>query len=336
MKPPMNFQHLADHWFVLCESPDVTRRPRAFKLLDQDVVVYRGEAGEALAFADRCPHRNVRMSEGHVCRGKLVCQFHGWEFDEGGRCVHVPGLTERAEVRAPGLRKFALVEQAGLVFVRLGEPSDRLPHVPGHVADPALATTSHRCDIGAAAIDIAENFLDPFHTPFVHAGIIRTASVRQLNKVEPRHLEDGLEVVYTKERRQSGFVARFGRPIDREMGRFLMPGVVELEYRHQGAVEFINTMYFTPRTQASTSMFFKASLRPFLLPASLVYAIAGAAIKYALRQDRVILEKQTRRAEELGGRFYANTELDIVRRQLDHLYQGDGQKVAFKPLEALI
>lgn len=332
----MNFKHLEDYWFVLCESPDVTAKPRAFKLLGQDVVAYRTAAGEAVAFIDRCPHRNVRMSEGHICAGRLVCQFHGWEFDADGRCVEVPGMTPREELRAPNLKKYALVEQAGLVFVCLGAPGERRPHVPPHIADPTLATTTHRTDVACPAIDIAENFLDPFHTPFVHAGIIRTASKRCLNHIEPMHLDDGLEVLYTKNERQSGFVAKFGRPIDREMGRFLMPGIVELEYRHAGELEFINTMYFTPRTASATTLYFKASLRPFLLPPALVYGIAGLAIKYALLQDREILEKQTRRAEELGGRFYANTELDIVRRQLDHLYAGDGERVTFRPLEAMI
>ena len=332
----MDFKHLEQYWFVLCESRDVATKPRAFKLLDQDVVVYRTEAGEAVAFVDRCPHRNVRLSEGKVCEGRLVCQFHGWEFDADGRCVHVPGMTPRDDLRAPNLKKHALVEQAGLVFVRLGGPSDKLPHVPGHLADPALATSSYRTHLRCGAMDIAENFLDPFHTPYVHAGIIRTASKRCLNRIAPAHLDDGLEVVYTKDQRQSGFVAKFGRPIDREMGRFLMPGIIELEYQSKGALEFINTMYITPRTQVESSIYFKASLRPFLLPPALVYGVAGLAIKYALLQDRDILETQTRRAEELGGKFYANPELDIVRRQLDNLYMGTGRRVEFHPLEALI
>ena len=131
-------------------------------------------------------------------------------------------------------------------------------------------------------------------------------------------------------------MAKFGRTIDHELGRFLLPGIIELEYHAEGQVEFINTMYITPRTQHSSSLYFRASLRPGLIPPWLVYLIAGQAIKYALGQDRDILEEQSRRARELGGTFYANTELDIVRRQLDHLYAGNGEQVAFRELEALI
>lgn len=333
----MDFRHMQAWWFVLCESRDVGRKPRSFQLLGREVVVYRGESGRVRAFLDLCPHRNVRLSEGRLCAGRLVCAFHGWEFDEDGRCVKVPGMTPRPDPGAPGLKRYEVVEQAGLVFVRPGGvPTDRRPHLPPHLSDPALSTHAHRAHLRASAIDVAENFLDPFHTPFVHAGLIRTASQPNRNHVAPRHLEDGLEVVYTKERRQSGFVARFGRPTDLEMGRFLMPGIVELEYRARGELEFINTMYVTPRTQASSSLYFRAALRPSWIPPAVVWAMAGLAIKAVLRQDQAVLERQTRRAEELGGRFYACTELDIVRRQLEHLYAGDGLRVDFQPLEVLI
>lgn len=40
--------------------------------------------------------------------------------------------------------------------------------------------------------------------------------------------------------------------------------------------------------------------------------------------------------EKYGGEFYANTELDIVRKQLENLYSFNGQKVDFKHLEAMI
>ncbi len=332
----MNFTHLEGFWHVLCESTDVGRKPKAFALLGQELVVWRTRAGEAVAFLDRCPHRNVKLSAGTLCEDRLVCRFHGWEFNQAGQCVTVPGLTERAELRAPGVKAFALQEHAGLIFACLDTSQGREPHIPQHFLDPARAGSGHRTSLNCGAHHIAENFLDPFHTPFVHAGIIRTASQRQLNKVQPVHLKDGLEVVYTKEHRQSGFVAKFGRTIDREMGRFLLPGIIELEYQAEGQVEFINTMYITPRTQTASSLYFRASLRPSWLPPSLVYLVAGAAIKFALGQDRDILEEQQRRATELGATYYANTELDIVRRQLDHLYAGTGEQVAFRELEALI
>lgn len=332
----MDFKKLEDYWFVLCESKDVKKKPQSFKLLNKDVVIYRNDENKVLAFIDICPHRNVPMSDGYVCNGNLVCGFHGWEFNNEGTCVKVPGMMEKEKIRAPRLRKYNLHEQDGLVFICLNPKSERTPYIPTHIADTASKTYTFRTHLKCGILNLAENFLDPFHTPFVHAGIIRTEGKRYRNKITPTHIEDGIEVAYIKDKPQSGFIALFGPPVDNDLGRFRMPGTIELEYFTGTNMVFVNTMYMTPRTETETSIYFKASLKPHIIPLPIVYAVAGFAIKYALNQDRVILGKQTEMIEKYGGEFYANTELDIVRKQLENLYSFNGKQIEFEPLEAMI
>lgn len=334
----MDFKKLEDYWFILCESKDIKKKPSSFKLLNKDIVVYRTDKGEAVAFIDRCPHRNVPVSDGKICDGNLVCPFHGWEFNSEGQCVKVPGMIDKEEIRAPKLRKFETIEQEGYFWIRLNSrtPLNTKPHIPTHIADPEMKTTCYRTHLKCGILNIAENFLDPFHTPFVHAGIIRTEAKRYRNKITPTYIDNGLEVVYIKEQPQSGFISLFGPEVKRDLGRFLMPGIIELEYYSENHLEFVNTMYITPRTESESSIYFKASLRPYRIPVPIVFGIAGFAIKFALNQDRVILEKQTDMIERHGGEFYANTELDIVRKQLEHFYDGKGPVVEFKTLEAMI
>lgn len=332
----MDFKLLEDYWFVLCESKDIGKKPRSFMLLNKPIVAYRNEQAQALAFIDQCPHRNVPVSDGQIVNGHLQCPFHGWEFNQEGTCVKVPGLMADQQVKAARLRKFNVQELAGYIWICLNPRSTKQPHLPAHLSDDSLVTTSYRTHLKCSSLDIAENFLDPFHTPFVHAGIIRTESRRYKNHIHPFHLPEGLEVHYSKEQPQSGFISWFGRNVERDLGRFLMPGIIELEYYAQDKIEFVNTMYITPRTQTESTIYFKASLRPYVLPVSLVYAIAGLAIKVALKQDRVILEKQTQRVQQNGGPAFCHTELDIVRKQLENLYAGNGQLIAFNDLEAMI
>jgi phenylpropionate dioxygenase-like ring-hydroxylating dioxygenase large terminal subunit len=332
----MDFKKLEDYWFILCESKDVSNKPKSFKLLNKDIAVYRNQEQKALAFIDKCPHRNIPVSQGRICNGNLVCSFHGWEFNENGHCVKVPGMMEGEKPRAAKLRKYDLIEQEGYIWVRLNQHSQFKPHIPAHISDKSMRTTSFRTHLKCSSLDIAENFLDPFHTPFVHAGIIRTEAKRYRNQIIPNHLENGLEVVYIKDKPQSGFISYFGRQVNKDLGRFLMPGIIELEYYADDVLEFVNTMYITPRSQTESSIYFKASLRPYILPVSFVFAIAGFAIKFALKQDKAILEKQTEMVQKYGGEAFANTELDIVRRQLEYFYDGDNRRVEFKRLEAMI
>ena len=54
----------------------------------QQVVVWRGQDGAARAWADRCPHRGMRLSFGYVRENTLTCIYHGWSFgsaDSRGR-----------------------------------------------------------------------------------------------------------------------------------------------------------------------------------------------------------------------------------------------------------
>ena len=39
---------------------------------------------------DRCLHRNAVLSEGRLKDDCLICPYHGWTFDENGKCVNVP------------------------------------------------------------------------------------------------------------------------------------------------------------------------------------------------------------------------------------------------------
>ena len=332
----MNFKKIEDYWFVLCESKEVKKTPKSFKILNKDVVVYRTEEKNVVAFIDKCPHRNIPISEGKISNGNLVCPFHGWEFNQEGQCLKVPGMMEKETIKAARLKKYNILEKNGLIWICLDPNSTRKPYIPKHIDDSSMKTYSFRTHLNCGALNIAENFLDPFHTPFVHAGIIRTAAKRYKNNITPTHTEDGLEVVYIKEKPQSGFISLFGAEIFRDLGRFRMPGIIELEYYSKDNLEFVNTMYITPRSETESSIYFKASIRPYFIPLFMVHGIAGFAIKFALDQDRVILEKQTEMIKKYGGEAYTNTELDIVRKQLENLYDVNGKFVEFKSLEAMI
>ncbi len=89
-------------WHPVARSEEVSEQPHGVMLLGDPWVVYRS-GGEARAFVDRCPHRHCPLTLGHCEGGVLQCAYHGWRFDEGGRCVEIPALGEGATLpRRPG------------------------------------------------------------------------------------------------------------------------------------------------------------------------------------------------------------------------------------------
>ena len=80
------------------------------------LVAFR-DAGELRIGFDECPHLGASLSEGRVCKGKVVCPWHGWTYrlSDG---AHLTSFGER-----PGIRTYEhRVTDAGEVQVTLEEP----------------------------------------------------------------------------------------------------------------------------------------------------------------------------------------------------------------------
>ena len=85
---------LADYWHPIAEAKDVTAQPRRFLLLDTEVVLFRDSDGNPVAFRDLCIHRGTPLSLGSIRGDRIVCAYHGWEYDRTGACVRIPSLAE--------------------------------------------------------------------------------------------------------------------------------------------------------------------------------------------------------------------------------------------------
>jgi phenylpropionate dioxygenase-like ring-hydroxylating dioxygenase large terminal subunit len=162
-------------WHPVARAGDVAEQPHAVMLLGEPWVLYRS-GGRVRAFADRCPHRGCPLTLGHCEAGVLQCAYHGWRFDEDGRCVEIPALGVGATLpKAARLTAAATVTEAhGMVFLAPEPPIAPLGTIPE--ADDAtfmaglLPTLRARASAGL----LADNFLDIAHFPFIHAGTFGT------------------------------------------------------------------------------------------------------------------------------------------------------------------
>ncbi|MFT3666530.1 Rieske 2Fe-2S domain-containing protein [Piscinibacter sp.] len=144
--------------------------PLAVRLLGEDWVLWRDEAGAPRAAPDRCPHRGARLSLGRVCDGMLECAYHGWRFDGEGRCTRIPALPGFTPPASHGLHRVALVEAHGLLWL---QPDGAPPCLPAFEAEHDARLRKLNVgpyDVAASAPRVVENFLDLAHFGFVHEG----------------------------------------------------------------------------------------------------------------------------------------------------------------------
>lgn len=90
-------------------------------------MLFRNSEGTASCIRDECAHRACPLSLGSVCDGKIICPYHGWEYDNKGNCVHMPSTAQRKGVV---LNSLAVAERDGFVWVW---PGDDIPTEVGYI-----------------------------------------------------------------------------------------------------------------------------------------------------------------------------------------------------------
>ena len=81
---------IKNYWYLICPVSEVKDQIIPKTLHGQKIIIYRDDEGKVAALEDRCCHRNVQLSLGYLRDGKVVCGYHGWEYDKGGNCVLIP------------------------------------------------------------------------------------------------------------------------------------------------------------------------------------------------------------------------------------------------------
>jgi phenylpropionate dioxygenase-like ring-hydroxylating dioxygenase large terminal subunit len=167
-----------NQWYVAAYGREVTRDLLARTICGEPLALYRTEAGEPVALADRCVHRRFPLSESRLDGDTVVCGYHGFTYDPSGTCVFVPGQTRIP--RTARVASYPVVEQDSFVWVWIGEKAKAdpvtIPRAPW-LADPGYATVSGMEPLAARYGLLVDNLLDLSHETYLHGGYIGTPEV---------------------------------------------------------------------------------------------------------------------------------------------------------------
>ncbi|WP_454740141.1 aromatic ring-hydroxylating dioxygenase subunit alpha [Cupriavidus necator] len=165
---------LRNMWYVAAFSADLKPgKCLARRYLNEPVVLFRGQSGVISALIDRCSHRAMPLSEGHVEGDTIRCAYHGLEFGTNGLCTRIPG-QERIPAAA-NLRSYPVVERDELVWIWMGDPADADPSLilsnPEHT-DPAWSWRPYYMHVKSNWQLLVDNILDLTHVAYIHANTI--------------------------------------------------------------------------------------------------------------------------------------------------------------------
>lgn len=209
-------------WHPVVASHMLREAPMALGLLGEALVLWR-DHGAVHAWADRCPHRGARLSLGRVLTTvhgpRLECAYHGWQFEAGGRCRHVPASPDFQPPPGHTTTAFEAREAHGLVWVRLDAPGAELPQAP-----PAFAEADDSAwrrvvcgpySVSTSAPRLVENFLDLSHFGFVHEGWLGERGHAQVMSGVVSESPEGVQVLRARAWQPRGYAqAESGTWID--------------------------------------------------------------------------------------------------------------------------
>ena len=168
-----------DGWYRLFRSKSLRRgQARYLECLGRALVVWRCEdADEVFAMSAFCPHLGANLAGGRVCKDRIECPFHGWQFTGDGRVASVP-YSDTVPTRA-ATESFPVQEVHGQIFMyhrgggarqHAGEevpyPVPRIPEVD----DGAFVFRGHY-EAGRSRMHIVEpieNAVDSAHFGHLH------------------------------------------------------------------------------------------------------------------------------------------------------------------------
>ncbi len=320
---------LCEAWYAACLSEELGHdAPMARMILETPLVLWRDSAGIARVMEDRCLHRNALLSEGVIIDGCLACPYHGWTYDNAGRCVHIPSEGPHTEhiPRHIGLETFHVMERDGLIWVWMGGPEAppaRDPFPMPRWREPGWTSYYMKTPFENNVTNCVENFMDVPHTVFVHRGWFRSQAQRPIRTVVER-TSDSVLVSYDQPRDSIGFTGKLLNPRGLPMthtDKFYMPNNTRVDYAFgEEHTAFIITSTCTPIGPMETMVYTLISLKlgPFNRVGRL---LLPWYTRQVIAQDVEIMAIQGRSLKLHGAPKFSSTPADLLHVHIEALRQ---------------
>lgn len=319
-------EKIGSHSWPVARAKDVDAQPLRILLHGTALVLFRGEYGALQALLDVCPHRGAPLSSGICTDGKLRCAYHGWLFDGAGKCHEMPGL-QLNKVTAPLVQSLHACEFQGAIWISLKQIKPATQLAAWQFARTVILTTPIQTTLQEAA----ENFLDPFHTHFVHGGWVRgvDASKRQRIKVKvsptarDASFTDGVEAVYF-DTGQNGWLSKLFEPArTHSIGRFLLPAVAEVAYFDGDTCTFAASAWLVPTQEGQMQVTAWVGAKSLFIPAWLQKKLMQWLFQKIIAQDIEIVEACSANRKRYPEFSPMSTKLDLLSGQIQSLLRGD-------------
>ena len=180
---------LARSWQYVGHAGQLPRHGDYFTCqLGHEPLLFVNDAGTIRGYYNVCRHRAGPIAAGAGQAPRLVCRYHGWTYDLGGRLLRAPEMegTQDFNIEAIRLAAVAVHRFGPLIFAALDPATppfeDFHPRLDAACVPFRIERMRHVCRIDYP-VDAnwklyIDNYLEGYHVPMVHPALNREIDYR--------------------------------------------------------------------------------------------------------------------------------------------------------------
>jgi 5,5'-dehydrodivanillate O-demethylase len=168
---------LRRYWYPVSFAADLTpEHPTRFvRLLGEDLVLFRDNAGRVGLLADHCAHRGASLCYGRVEERGIACAYHGWLYDTGGNILETPPERNDAILKHVKQTAYPVQRYLGMYWAYLGpRPAPVIPRYDVWERKDGKRRMYIRGVLDCNWFQTMENAVDPAHLQILHQEFIGT------------------------------------------------------------------------------------------------------------------------------------------------------------------
>ncbi|MEC7765140.1 MAG: aromatic ring-hydroxylating dioxygenase subunit alpha [Pseudomonadota bacterium] len=171
-------------WLMVAREEEI-EEPGDFttlRLLDEPIIIARGEDGAVNAFYNRCAHRGVAVVREPGNTSEFTCPYHGWLYDLEGKLLGAPHMrgSKNFDAKNCRLKQIAVERWGGWIFINFDENPVPFSDFIATFDEDFGFLKQEDCRL-AEKLDITlecnwklvkENLMDAYHSPVLHRNTI--------------------------------------------------------------------------------------------------------------------------------------------------------------------
>ena len=152
------------------------------QLLDEPLLIVRGNDGDIRVLSNVCRHRSMPVAEGRGNRKLFVCSYHAWSYGRDGALVRAPHMQNaNFEKSKCGLPEINSETWNGFIYANLNSDAEALAPQLNELEQQMGPYEGDKFRIVHSAEEIwncnwkclVENFMEGYHLSVVHPQTLR-------------------------------------------------------------------------------------------------------------------------------------------------------------------